>query len=258
MEVISYIIGEEMGIDVPKSYPAIFAVDNGEVFCGSITEWFYNVRTEVFTHARDYFIRLYDDFDNEKGEQHNLIDIRKILRFMVAFSKSDVDWNKWVYDMILFDTLIGNTDRHQENWGITTSSIKNESGAFDFTMRISPFFDNGTSLGIERFPNKVSSWNVNRLFDYIKNGNHHAKLTIKSTNRLGHLDSIMILSQTDKNAKNYFSMKMADFNFERTFGKIRMLCDIECPVPLSKERVDWIERLLSLRFACICRIIEND
>jgi hypothetical protein len=36
---------------------------------------------------------------------------------------------------MFFDALIGNTDRHHENWGL----INNE--------RLSPLYDNGISLG---------------------------------------------------------------------------------------------------------------
>ena len=43
-----------------------------------------------------------------------------------------------------FDALVGNTDRHQENWGLLWSN----TGGIP-RVRFSPAFDNGTSLGHE-------------------------------------------------------------------------------------------------------------
>jgi hypothetical protein len=41
---------------------------------------------------------------------------------MRAFSFQNplkTNWQQWWVDALLFDALIGNTDRHQDNWGVT-------------------------------------------------------------------------------------------------------------------------------------------
>ncbi|ASA21977.1 HipA domain-containing protein [Paenibacillus donghaensis] len=50
--------------------------------------------------------------------------------------------------MIIFDTLIGNTDRHQDNFGI----IRNE---VDKRIRFAPFYDNSSSLGRELTESRI-------------------------------------------------------------------------------------------------------
>lgn len=49
---------------------------------------------------------------------------------------------KELYKMVIFDTLIGNTDRHQDNFGI----IRNEKTG---VHRFAPLYDNSSSLGRE-------------------------------------------------------------------------------------------------------------
>jgi hypothetical protein len=55
---------------------------------------------------------------------------------------------------LTFDALIGNTDRHQDNWGIIITR-QTEAPNKIKKMRISPVFDNGTSMGHEISPRAV-------------------------------------------------------------------------------------------------------
>lgn len=51
--------------------------------------------------------------------------------------------------IVLFDALIGNSDRHHSNWGITETKafLSLEKGLFPVNaMTISPLYDNGSSL----------------------------------------------------------------------------------------------------------------
>lgn len=51
--------------------------------------------------------------------------------------------------ILLFDALIGNSDRHHSNWGITETkgSLSAEKGLFPVNvMTLSPLYDNGSSL----------------------------------------------------------------------------------------------------------------
>jgi len=56
--------------------------------------------------------RIIPGYDLKAGKQHNFIDISI---WITLFSKGTHD-NYWIYwaKILLFDALIGNTDRHQE------------------------------------------------------------------------------------------------------------------------------------------------
>ena len=52
---------------------------------------------------------------------------------------------------LVFDALVGNTDRHHENWGITMYLRKQPEEEADlvYGIKIAPTFDHGSSLGRE-------------------------------------------------------------------------------------------------------------
>lgn len=58
---------------------------------------------------------------------------------MIKNSVYDIDD---ILSMILFDSLIGNSDRHHSNWGYIRKSSNNEEGMISFC----PLYDNGSSL----------------------------------------------------------------------------------------------------------------
>ncbi|MBF0372054.1 MAG: hypothetical protein HQL39_01400, partial [Alphaproteobacteria bacterium] len=115
-EVIAYELGKLVGVVVP---PAFVAID-GDGKPGALIEFFYghpgsgtNLR---YVHAKDYLTRLIPGFDEKKGREHNLMTNMRLCLFFEgkgALRGSIIFWAK----TLVFDALIGNTDRHQENWG---------------------------------------------------------------------------------------------------------------------------------------------
>ena len=156
METVAYIVGDVMGVPVPKALPARRMMENGEYEYGALLEWFYDQSSQLFVHASDFFHVLISDFDDSSGRHHNLVDLRLICRAFSIRGLISPDWIQWLYDMLLFDALIGNSDRHQENWGfvfvpesapgITPPKVKGY---------LAPYFDNGTSLGHERYVERM-------------------------------------------------------------------------------------------------------
>lgn len=68
-------------------------------------------------------------YDGDKEEYYSLEMILKSLQ--------DYDFQKEFLKIPIFDFLIGNTDRHQNNWAILQS---------DANIRLCPLYDNGSSL----------------------------------------------------------------------------------------------------------------
>jgi hypothetical protein len=66
---------------------------------------------------------------------------------------------------LVFDALIGNTDRHHENWAL----LKREAGPTDH--RLAPSFDHASSLGREmRDERRVFLLKEKRIQDYLRKG----------------------------------------------------------------------------------------
>ncbi len=76
----------------------------------------------------------------EKRKVYTLdVTIKAIRRYVKKHPKSHDVWEQF-FELLVFDALIGGTDRHYYNWGILEDA---DSGKF---LRLAPAFDNGVSL----------------------------------------------------------------------------------------------------------------
>ena len=88
---------------------------------------------------------------NRYYDKDKMIDVNTNAQYsvqMIQDSISDiVDINKF-YKVILFDALIGNSDRHHSNWGIINKRTQSKvfNNVIDVSFDICPLYDNGSSL----------------------------------------------------------------------------------------------------------------
>jgi len=249
-ELVAYIVSKYLNVDVPRVLPAIKKTEEDTV-CGSLIEWFYDVETERFVHAGSYFKRLIPDFDDKTGKQHNLTDMNLFIRGLAMYAGLETGRLKWIADMALFDALIGNTDRHQENWGVVFQS--------DGKSRLSPLFDNGTSLGHERFLDKVEGWDSQRVETYVKKGCHHLRVSKENTKtRIPHFDLVKGIIEADEDIKIYVQQKLDNLDLKGMLAEIEDLTSLQIDVPFTTERFDWIRKNLVTRLKLIKEEISND
>jgi len=240
-EIISYRVGCLMGFEVP---PAFAAVNRETGESGALIEWFYTDGKEAFVHAGDLLIALIrPEFDRKKGEYHNMADNIHLMRVLGQQGLLKEDWKQWWMNALLFDALIGNTDRHQDNWGFIISP-PNPARSY----RLSPYFDNGTSLGHERFPSLIRHWTDADYARYIDKGTHHVRRTPDPNSpRPRHLELLSILladwPETRSDAAARIDSLTA-IDFREVLSDLSL---IELPMPLHPERLDLVLRLLDLR-----------
>ena len=109
---------------------------------GLFHDWEGSMSYNIVEHERMTLIegiycisRLYSNFDVEKlmdiqtGERYSLEMIKKVMDIFNLFDE--------FLPILIFDFLIGNTDRHQSNWAFIMEN--NE-------LRLSPLYDNSSSL----------------------------------------------------------------------------------------------------------------
>lgn len=255
METVAYIVGTAMGISVPLAWPAFKKTTDGEIVCGSAIEWFYERGTQTFTHAADYFQKTIEDFDSRSGAQHNIEDLITFCRMHSLHSDLSPEWDGWFFDLLLFDALIGNSDRHQENWGFVFDPLIREGSKRK--VYLSPLFDNGTSLGHERFPDRVINWTADDVDRYLFKGRHHLRRTRDdSKSRIKHLEGIEKLSEINPKARQRMLEKL-DFDLDNLLASIYNLCNIDIAVPLTFERAEWTTRLLKRRYQLIKKTLQD-
>lgn len=109
---------------------------------------------------------------NERAQFYTISNIKKVL------DELDSNLFKDFIKIMVFDALIGEQDRHEENWGITK-----ENGKY----KISPLYDNGCSLLREfkneeyaaKFYNKIKDFDVfinkSQCIIYKENSNKNYK-----------------------------------------------------------------------------------
>ena len=130
-----------LGVKHAKVELAIFSES-----LGSVTESFARRGRELI-HGNEILARVMPDYDKTagRGQSHHTLDniLMALERTFVSVAASEVA-KRIFASYILLDALIGNTDRHHENWGLLRR--RTGSGWADF---IAPSFDHASSLGRE-------------------------------------------------------------------------------------------------------------
>lgn len=121
-EKLSYEIAKVLGIKCAKIE---FAKDNAGTL-GIINYFFTNNKYKLFD-AKDFFNSL-----EVKREEY--LTIPSIKTFLDKYDKHGFEC---FIEMIIFDALVGETDRHEENWGLLKAGKK---------YTFAPLYDNGANL----------------------------------------------------------------------------------------------------------------
>jgi hypothetical protein len=160
-EVIAYELSRDLKVCVP---PAFLALAPGNGMPGVLVEFFYGYAYDPdyrFVHAIERLQGLNFSTDFKRGSLKDNIDLCRLHKVP--------DWRVWWAQTLAFDALIGNSDRHSENWGFL---IRHDKGGPQYSL--APAFDNGTSLGYiirqSELELHTSDAKLKRLID---RGNHH-------------------------------------------------------------------------------------
>lgn len=263
-ELMAFAIAKQLHVQVP---PTFIAIDPATGQPGSLIEWFYGpqiehsrqekgrlaavaaiifgVREAPTTHSlyvpgSNYMRRFIPDYDLRTGRQHNFVDLA---RWITAFSRTYRHdfWPQWC-GMLLFDALIGNTDRHQDNWGV----LWRADNAGNLSPRFAPAFDNGTSLAHEIMEEKLSAFDSEALDRYVQRGRHHLRWQRDDQKQCGHIELIRMLAERQPALLTHVHQSL-DANIDAAFVEIEALTSMEIAVPLSGERVSVIRRMVNRR-----------
>lgn len=252
-EVIAYRVGCLMGLQVP---PAFAAFNSRTGHSAALIEWFYRDGAELFALGGDFMQMLRPDFDRDRGTQHNLQDVERLMRTLVHTGALSQNWRQWWAEALLFDALIGNSDRHQDNWGLIFESAWRQPPNMP-PCRLAPLFDNGTSLGHERFPERVAGWTDARLDQYIDRGTHHIKSSIDPGHVQCHLALLRhVLHDWARHLDPDLLRSRIDFSADDLTSCVGDLVHLPVPSPLSTARMRFVCRLLVRRLALLKDLLD--
>ncbi|MBE0508678.1 MAG: hypothetical protein IBX50_18500 [Marinospirillum sp.] len=253
-ELIAFRIGKMMGLRLP---PVFVAIDSTRNEPGTLNEWFMgysNKGDERFLSGGDYMQRRIPSYDREKGKQHNLTTIIELSRVLQRARWLNQDWLHYWGLCLCFDALIGNTDRHQENWGLIW-----EESELKARVRFTPYFDNGTSLGHELLPEKMQRMihDHNELNAYLRRGRHQMRWTANDQQRLPLIGGITRYCNQYPEIRPILIEHLGRLCEDNLKTMLFDLTRFDLPHPLTQQRAEFIAFLTLTRKRLLLQALEN-
>lgn len=250
-EAIAFQIGRLMGASVPPTFIA-FNSETGEP--GTIIEWFIGYDPAIeerFSSGGDHMQAMIDGYDRDKGRQHNLMSIIALCRTLSGKSMLSHSWQEYWGLCLCFDALIGNTDRHQENWGL----IWNDD---DGSVRLSPFFDNGTSLGHELFPTRLAHYMLDEtsLATYVTRGRHQMKWQRHDDHRMPLVEGVLLYCKKYPQTIPLLKDRL-NWDEEKLDEILSLFTAFEIQSPLTAERAEFVHKLTIYRKRLLLNLLGN-
>jgi hypothetical protein len=245
-EVFAWQFSLLVGIAVPRCFVGI---DERGV-PGAVIEFFFGYPNEEaperFIHASDILQRSL--IDKKRGRPHSVRSNADICRALQVPSARE-----WWARTLAFDALIGNTDRHPDNWGILARVNAQNKRSF----RLAPVFDNGTSLAYERTEKSLAeNWDNNRLAAYVDRGKHHCGWMRSQDAPAGHISLCEIFAgaypETGQTMKNVIRFNIGSVNEILT-----ALSQIDCAHRFTPQRAQFVQRLIEARQQRLAAVLGN-
>jgi len=242
-EILAHRLGTYIGISVPPTHLGYNSLTRQ---VGALSEYFYghpNHPHQVFRHGGDILQGEVKNYDRRRGRKHNFHSIASWFKFLERNRLINEDWREYWAKAFLLDALMGNTDRHHDNWGAVWTTPRNGR----LSVRLAPLFDNGTSMGYE-LPAKSFADLLDRvrLLRYVNRGTHQMLWRAEDARRLSHPHFLKkFYDEFPAQRKGILErLRISD----RTISEVVLgLTKFRSPVPLSRARADFMIWLLKFR-----------
>ncbi len=145
-EMVAYHVGRMMGLPIAEVALGRHLRDDGEVELGTLSRTVLcHDRGEQLVHGNEAMEEMeFDDYVLDKEGQPGLdavIDYLEEHQVAAPDEDKSLDAVFFFVGYLVLDALIGNVDRHHENWGVASRA--------DGTARLVASFDHGACLGRE-------------------------------------------------------------------------------------------------------------
>jgi hypothetical protein len=237
-EVIACRIGRLAGVVVP---PCFVAVDPATGEAGALMEFFYGYPGEPaparLVHGSDLLHRFV--VANVRTRPHGVLTNLEICRAL-RVREAEAWWGK----LLVFDALIGNTDRHPGNWGFLLRRPNGNTSV----CTMAPVYDNGTSLGYERAESKLMAVTNAQLSTYVARGTHDCGWSADEDGPTSHLDLVQRYVQAHPAAGE--AMKsVIQVDCHKLDRELAQMTTFGVSVPFSSERAAFVSALVRMRQA---------
>lgn len=145
-EIIASEIGKHLKLDILK-----YDIALKEKKIGCICKSMINSEKERLTEGVNYLVGFDNNYDPSSKDHQTMYSYQRIKQALKFFNLSQFIEN--IDELIVFDSLIGNSDRHQENWA-TISKYSELSKAYGDIINNEP--DSFFKRGAKKFLNYAS------------------------------------------------------------------------------------------------------
>lgn len=206
----------------------------------------YNGQEKIVCACEDFTStnRVLYEFENlaissnpDKKIETELSDIIEVIEESKMINVCETIENFW--NMFIIDSLIGNTDRHNGNWGFLNNKKTGE-------IIFSPIYDCGSCLNPMLDDEQILRLNDEELKNLALNCYSCIKVNGK---RINHMSFIKDASNEDCNKaiiRIFKKINVYDIN--------RFIDEISC---ISDIRKDFYKRIIDLRYKIIKEVYEN-
>lgn len=242
-EVIAYEVARAVGVPVP---PAFLAYGPGNGAPGVLVEFFYG-------HLGDPDSRLIDGIERLQALRRQTDFRRGSLKDNIDVCRLQMvpDWRFWWARTLVFDALIGNTDRHSQNWGFLATP--GTDGRLAFSM--APAFDNGTSLGFIIGESELDRFTqAERLRNFIHNGRHHYGWTSGDHRSAQHIELCRLYGQHigSTRAPMRRVLELSDAQIDEI---VSWCCRFDFAVPFTEARAKFVAAQLRGRREALAKVL---
>ena len=274
--IASFVAGDLLGWDVQTVRIAKYNDRHGSARYGNLIDYFYEVnpihqssddstavdnerKSESFLEGLSLCQSVDLEYDQKKGYRHTL----KLLQLVAAIlnqSESGItrnDFMEFWAQAIAFDSLISNTDRHAENWGIIVSNGR---------ARMAPLYDNGSSLGCG-----IDNVGLTKAFDdhgkvkqshigrQLVNGRHHVRLGAPGKQGAKFQDLGKKILKIFPSGEKWFrqAAEVDVAQVRELLDDIRQVSNTPEPFALSERRCEQICAMLEMGKERLRRIIDE-
>lgn len=237
-EYIAYHFARLAGLDTPPCFIGL----NEEGELGAVVEFFYGHPNQVprqFVHGVDILASFHRTM--RTGRPNNIRENIRVFRSLMHTGP----WAEWWAATTAFDALIGNGDRHTENWGFMVDRDK----AGKTTYSIAPVYDNGSSLGSEHTDKRLRAMLANReqITSYILRGRSHLGMDMRTDAECQHFQLCAEILKRYPQTKLVFEATLGRFDLSQAERIVQQcVCDDTC-VPFSATRAEFVVALVSER-----------
>lgn len=191
----------------------------------------------------------YDPNKRLRQSDHTLDNIYKAIGKMFPSPEANFVILRQLASYLVLDALIGNTDRHHENWGLLVHFEKQEK--LVISLRVAPSFDHASSLGRElNDAGRTRMLAENRVSRYVRKG--HGGVYLSETDANG-ANPLALVEFGVRHFPQYFSPSLGNLRC-LTLQILQGTVDRVPAERMTEPAKAFARAMLAYTYECLCNL----